>query len=365
MLSYPEDLPLPLQANYSESVSPNVKRSSMSDGYVRQRKVTSNAPRSVNVTFYFNSEELVKFEDFILQLNEGADWFLLKIPTKQYTEGLTSFATAERTVRLQSGKYTKTLQFFSDDKWLWKIAANLDLSMDDYAVDDVMPPEETQWDTNSDYGFEFLVSGGIPIVRGKKKCFICSKSAVTGSDDYVTIQGNGVTVGIDFYTEGIQLTSEKKILEIDSEYEGIGTASQTNYFIGRASSVDAALMGMGLISGRNSTKETTGALFSELTNSSYTSLTRISQTSYSVTIPYGDRITRRDIFINDTENDELQYYQVMNDQLTYKAVYSGCRNWTAVFYQIGDAVNRGKYNNINLKSVKVKNSLFKPIPEGV
>ena len=101
MLSYPEDLPLPLQANYSESVSPNVKRSSMSDGYVRQRKVTSNAPRSVNVTFYFNSEQLVKFEDFILQLNEGADWFLLKIPTKQYTEGMTSFATAERTVRLQ------------------------------------------------------------------------------------------------------------------------------------------------------------------------------------------------------------------------------------------------------------------------
>lgn len=365
MLSYPEDLPLPLQANYSESVSPNVKRSSMSDGYVRQRKVTSNAPRSVNVTFYFNSEQLVKFDDFILQLNEGADWFLLKIPTKQYTEGLTSFATAERTVRLQSGKYTKTLQFFSDEKWLWKVAASLDLSMTDYAMDGVEVSEDCGWDTDSSYEFEFLVKGGVPVVRGKKKCFICSKSAVTGSDDYVTIQGNGVTVGLDFYTEGIQLTSEKKILEIDSEYEGIGTASQTNYFIGRASSVDAALMGMGLISGRNSTKETTGALFSELTNSSYTSLTRISQTSYSVTIPYGDRITRRDIFINDTENDELQYYQVMNDQLTYKAVYSGCRNWTAVFYQIGDAVNRGKYNNINLTSVKVKNSLFKIIPEGV
>lgn len=366
MLSYPEDLPLPLQANYSESVSPNVKRSSMSDGYVRQRKVTSNAPHSVNVTFYFNSEELVKFEDFILQLNEGADWFLLKIPTKQYTEGLTSFATAERTVRLQSGKYTKTLQFFSDDKWLWKIAANLDLSMNDYAVDDVMPPEETQWNTNSDYEFEFFVSGGVPIVRGKKKCFICSKSAVTGGDDYVTIQGNGVTVGLDFYTEGIQLTSEKKILEIDSEYEGIGTASLTNYFIGRASSVDASLMGVGLLSGRDSTKEeTTSGLFDELTNSSYNLISRISRRIYTVNIPYGERIQRRDIFINDTENNQFKYYLVMNDMLCYEAVYSGVRNWTAVFYQIGDAENRGKYNNINLTSVKVKNSLFKIIPEGV
>lgn len=365
MLSYPENLPLPLQANYSESVSPNVKRSSMSDGYIRQRKVTSNAPRSLAVTWYFNSEQLVQFEDFLIRLNEGADWFLLKIPTKQYTEGLTSFVTAERTVRFQSGKYTKTLQFFSDDKWLWKIAANLDLSMDDYAVDDVMPPEETQWNTNSEYEFEFLVSGGVPIVRGKKKCFITSVSPVTGGDDYVTIQGNGVTVGLDFYTEGIKLTSEKKILEIDSEYEGIGTASQTYYFIGRASSVDAVLMGVGLVSGRNSTKETIGGLFDELTNSSYTSLSRISRTTYTVNIPYGESIQRRDIFINDTENNQFKYYQVMNDMLCYEAVYSGVRNWTAVFYQIGDAVNRGKYNNIKLKSLKVKNALFKKIPEGV
>ena len=365
MLSYPEDLPLPLQANYSESISPNVKRSSMSDGYIRQRKVTSNAPRSLAVTWYFNSEQLVQFEDFLIQLNEGADWFLLKIPTKTFSEGVASFATTERTVRFQSGKYTKTLQFFSDDKWLWKIAANLDLSMDDYAVDDVIPPEETQWNTNSDYEFEFLVSGGVPVVRGKKKCFITSVSTVTGGDDYVTIQGNGVTVGFDFYTEGIKLTSEKKILEIDSEYEGIGTASQTYYFIGRASCVDSSLMGVGLISGRNSTKETIGGLFDELTNSSYTSISRISRTTYTVNIPYGESIKRRDIFINDTENNQFKYYQVMNDMLCYEAVYSGVRNWTAVFYQIGDAVNRGKYNNIKLKSIKIKNALFKKIPEGV
>ena len=201
MLSYPENLPLPLQANYSESVSPNVKRSSMSDGYIRQRKVTSNAPRSLSVTWYFNSEQLVQFEDFLIQLNEGADWFLLKVPTKTYSEGVVSFATTERTVRFQSGKYTKTLQFFSDDKWLWKIAANLDLSMDDYAVDDIMPPEETQWNTNSDYDFEFLFSGGVPTVKGRKKCFIVSAENPTGTEDSnIIINSDSDRTGLNFYT---------------------------------------------------------------------------------------------------------------------------------------------------------------------
>lgn len=363
MLSYPSELPLPLQAQYSESVQPNIKRSSMSDGYVRQRKITSNALHSLSVSWYFTAEQLLIFNDFFARINEGADWFLMKVPSQKHVAGQTSFDVIERPVRFQSGKYTSSLQFFSDDRWLWKITAALDLNLNDYLEAET---EDDSWNYDSEYEFKFEVKGGVPVVSGKKKCFICSKSAVTGSDDYVTIQGNGVTVGLDFYTEGIQLTSEKKILEIDSEYEGIGTASLTNYFIGRASSVDASLMGVGLLSGRDSTKEeTTSGLFDELTNSSYNLISRISRRIYTVNIPYGERIQRRDIFINDTENNQFKYYLVMNDMLAYEAVYSGARNWTAVFYQIGDAVNRGKYNNINLYSIKVKNSLFKAIPEGV
>ena len=52
MLIYPESLPLPLQADYAVSVAPNIKRSTMSDGWIRQRKVTSNTPDSVTVSFY-------------------------------------------------------------------------------------------------------------------------------------------------------------------------------------------------------------------------------------------------------------------------------------------------------------------------
>lgn len=363
MLSYPSELPLPLQAQYSESVQPNIKRSSMSDGYVRQRKITSNALHSLSVSWYFTAEQLLIFNDFFARINEGADWFLMKVPSQKHVAGQTSFDVIERPVRFQSGKFTSSLQYFSDDRWLWKITAALDLNLNDYLEAET---EDDSWNYDSEYEFKFEIKGGVPVVSGKKKCFICSAAVPSIVDDYIRIHGNNETIGLDIYTEGVQLNAQKTVLEIDTAYQANDTASSGSYYyFGRALSVDVDLLGMGLTSSRNSTKETTGSLFSELTNTSYTSLTRISQRSYSVNIPYGESIQRRDIFINDSENNQFKYYLVMNDMLAYEAVYSGVRNWTAVFYQIGDAVNRGKYNNINLYSVKVKNSLFKAIPEGV
>lgn len=370
MLSYPEDLPLPLQANYSESVSPNVKRSSMSDGYIRQRKVTSNAPRSLAVTWYFNSEQLIQFEDFLIQLNEGADWFLLKIPTKQYTEGLTSFATAERTVRFQSGKYTKTLQYFSDDKWLWKIAANLDLSMNDYAMDDIMPPEETQWNTNSDYDFEFLFSGGVPTVKGRKKCFIVSAENPTGTEDSnIIINSNLDRKGLNFYTEAFQLnTTNKKILEIQTDYIGVGANTYLSYyFLGRMRNSDSGL-GLGLISARNNSTEFIQAkhdfaVINRYGNSVSKSVKR--QQYFDINVAPGTPIVRRDIFINDPTENELTYYGVINDKLACVVTYNQTYDFSAVLYHIGDPTQNGLYNFINLTAVRSKNSLFKPIPEGV
>lgn len=365
MLSYPSELPLPLQAQYSESVQPNIKRSSMSDGYVRQRKITSNALHSLSVSWYFTAEQLVIFQEFFSRINEGADWFLMKVPSQKYVAGQTSFDVIERSVRFQSGKYTSTLQFFSDERWLWKITAALDLNLNDFLEAET---EDDSWNYDSEYEFKFEIKGGVPVVSGKKKCFICSAVTPSIVDDYLRIHGTYETIGLDVYTEGVQLTAQKNVLEIDTEYEGIdaNTFLTKYYYFGRASSVDAALRGVGLTAGRNYSKEITAPdLFKELTNNSYTSLTRISQNTYSYVIPVGTKIQRRDIFINDIENDQLKYYLVMNDVLTYEAVFSGVRNWTAVFYQIGDPYNRGLYNNINLYSIKVKNSLFKAIPEGV
>lgn len=370
MLSYPENLPLPLQANYSESVSPNVKRSSMSDGYIRQRKVTSNAPRSLSVTWYFNSEQLVQFEDFLIQLNEGADWFLLKVPTKTYSEGVVSFATTERTVRFQSGKYTKTLQFFSDDKWLWKIAANLDLSMDDYAVDDIMPPEETQWNTNSDYDFEFLFSGGVPTVKGRKKCFIVSAENPTGTEDSnIIINSDSNRTGLNFYTEAFQLnTTNKKILEIQTDYVGVDANTYSSYyFMGRMRNSDSGL-GLGLISARNNRTEFIQANYDFAVINKYgyyVSKSVKRQQSFAVDVAPGTPIVRRDIFINDPAENELTYYGIINDKLACVVTYNQTYDFSAVLYHIGDPTQNGLYNFIKLTAVRSKNSLFKPIPEGV
>ena len=151
MLSYPAELPLPLQAQYSESVQPNIKRSSMSDGYVRQRKITSNALHSLSVSWYFTAEQLVIFQEFFSRINEGADWFLMKVPSQKYVAGQTSFDVIERSVRFQSGKYTSTLQFFSDERWLWKITAALDLNLNDFLEAET---EDDSWNYDSEYEFK-------------------------------------------------------------------------------------------------------------------------------------------------------------------------------------------------------------------
>lgn len=342
----------------------------MSDGYVRQRKVTSNAPRSLAVTWYFNSEQLVQFEDFLIQLNEGADWFLLKVPTKTYSEGVVSFETAERMVRFQSGKYTKTLQYFSDDKWLWKIAANLDLSMNDYAMDDIMPPEETQWNTNSDYDFEFLFSGGVPTVKGRKKCFIVSAENPTGTEDSnIIINSNLDRKGLNFYTEAFQLnTTNKKILEIQTDYVGVDTNTYTSYyFMGRMRNSDSGL-GLGLISARNNSTEFIQANYDFAVINRYgNSVSKLVKRRqyFDFDIVPGTPIVRRDIFINDPAENELTYYGVINDKLACVVTYNQTYDFSAVLYHIGDPTQNGLYNFINLTAVRSKNSLFKPIPEGV
>ena len=131
MLVYPESLPLPLQNDYAVSVAPNIKRSTMSDGWIRQRKVTSNTPDSVTVSFYFNEVQMGVFLDFIEALNEGADWFKLKLPTNVIDDNEDHvIALRERVVRFQSGKYSEKLNFYEGTQWLWKITATLDIQKD-------------------------------------------------------------------------------------------------------------------------------------------------------------------------------------------------------------------------------------------
>lgn len=368
LLSYPENLPLPLQADYSINISPNIRRSSMSDGWIRQRKVTSNALNTVSVSFYFDEAEINTFMDFWASISEGADWFLLKLPTKTKNE-LDEFSTQliERKVRFQNGKYTNKLSYFSDGRWLWKITANLDIQNED---DFESSENADDWNTDSEYNFEFLFQGDLPVVKGKKRCFLVSGEMPTGSDENppnITLNSSSLNIGINFYSEGLKLnTTDKKILEIQTEYIGFDSNTYSSYYyFGRMMNSDKNLLGFGLWSLRNNyTEFSLRNNFAILNNRlSAQTKTDTSYHIYDVSIPQNTKIIKRDIFINDPSSGTCHYYCVLNDELTADIIYNSCFNFDAVLYQIGDPTQNGYYNFIKIYSIKAKNSLFKGIPE--
>lgn len=366
MLIYPESLPLPLQADYAVSVAPNIKRSTMSDGWIRQRKVTSNTPDSVTVSFYFNEVQMGVFLDFIEALNEGADWFQLKLPTNVIDDNEDHvIALKERVVRFQSGKYSEKLNFYEGSQWLWKITATLDIQKElfhESTADD-------SWNTDSQYDFEFVFNSGMPVIKGKKKCFLVSRDTPSGASENpscININTSDNT-GINFYSEGLQLdTSHNKILEIDTLYKGVSANSYNYYYyLGRVKNTDKSVNGVGLFTLRNNTTEygrsdNFNILNAQLNTVSYTVN---SYHVYAVNIPYNTEIHRRDIFINKPSENKCYYYCVMNDQLVVEAVINSCITFSAVLYQIGDTNNSGSYNWIKLYSVYAKNGLIGSIPE--
>lgn len=368
MLIYPESLPLPLQADYAVSVAPNIKRSTMSDGWIRQRKVTSNTPDSVTVSFYFNEVQMGVFLDFIEALNEGADWFLLKLPTNVIDDNEDHvIALRERVVRFQSGKYSEKLNFYEGSQWLWKITATLDIQKELFQESTA----DDSWNTDSQYDFEFVFNSGMPVIKGKKRCYLVSRDTPTGASENpscinIDTPENDNT-GIDFYTEGLQLdTSQHKILEIDTHYKGVSANSYNYYyFLGRVKNTDKSVYGLGLFSLRNNTTEygrsdNFSILNAQLNTVSYTVN---SYHVYAVNIPRNTEIHRRDIFINKPSENKCYYYCVMNDELVVEAVINSCITFSAVLYQIGDTNNSGSYNYIKLYSVYAKNGLIGSIPE--
>ena len=61
MFFLPINLPKPQQSGYTRKFAPNMLRTQMSDGYVRQRLINQGTPDSVSVTWLFNSEEYSEF----------------------------------------------------------------------------------------------------------------------------------------------------------------------------------------------------------------------------------------------------------------------------------------------------------------
>ena len=122
---YPSKFPKPLQSGYSSKHRPNMLRTSMSDGYVRQRLVNQGAPDTLSVQIMLNE---IQYKEFVSwykgDIQCGASWFVMPLLAVD-TEGSIQY----RYVRIQNGEFTASVVTTSpSDGTIYRLNMALDVS---------------------------------------------------------------------------------------------------------------------------------------------------------------------------------------------------------------------------------------------
>ena len=109
MIAYPDNLPKPSVNGYSESIEPSIARTTMSDGYVRQRLISKHKYNTLTCSFLFTQGQYYQWTSFLQnEVNFGADWF--NLPILSYDNDKQEEKIIYKTVRLQNGKYSASLK---------------------------------------------------------------------------------------------------------------------------------------------------------------------------------------------------------------------------------------------------------------
>ena len=123
---YPNSLPKFLQDGYTLKRSPNVLRTTMTNGTVRQRLLSKDAPHTLSVTLQFNN--LADYQTFVAfyqnRINFGVDWFIAPILNDRLE---TTDPIIARKVRIQNGQITESLNFRNSIGACYKISMTLDV----------------------------------------------------------------------------------------------------------------------------------------------------------------------------------------------------------------------------------------------
>ena len=123
---YPNSLPKFLQDGYTLKRSPNVLRTTMTNGTVRQRLLSKDAPHTLSVTLQFNN--LADYQTFVAfyqnHINFGVDWFIAPILNDRLE---TTDPIIARKVRIQNGQITESLNFRNNIGACYKISMTLDV----------------------------------------------------------------------------------------------------------------------------------------------------------------------------------------------------------------------------------------------
>ena len=121
--SYPSALPMAMQAGYTARHKPNMVRTTMADGHVRQRLVNQGAPDTVSVQIMMSEKQYRIFiRWYKTEIRCGADWFVMPLLSVD-SPGTIQY----RHVRIQNGELTATVVSANkEDGVLYRIAMTLD-----------------------------------------------------------------------------------------------------------------------------------------------------------------------------------------------------------------------------------------------
>lgn len=144
---YPTSLPRVLQSGYANKHRPNIIRTAMSDGYVRQRIVNQGAPDSLNVSITMTETDYRTFLTWYkADIRSGQDWFVMPLLA---TEGDQSIQY--KYVRIQNGEVNAQLVSTSASVGsIYKLSMTLDVSntvVDDGSWDPDVPTGPTDDET--------------------------------------------------------------------------------------------------------------------------------------------------------------------------------------------------------------------------
>ena len=116
-----------LQSGYSLKRTPSVIRTTMTNGTVRQRLLSKDAPHVLTATLQFNNlsdyQTWVDFYNGII--NYGVDWFIAPILNDRTDDDQNQIIA--RKVRIQNGSITEQLQFRNNVGACYKINMTLDV----------------------------------------------------------------------------------------------------------------------------------------------------------------------------------------------------------------------------------------------
>ncbi len=120
MQFYPSYLPPPQQRGFNYKIKPNIIRTQMADGHVRQRLVNTGNPHELSVTFIFSDEEYRKFMAWYRKdINYGQDWFYMPV--------LNEYGSTDSLCRIQNGELSASLNCVNNNGPLWSVQCRLDV----------------------------------------------------------------------------------------------------------------------------------------------------------------------------------------------------------------------------------------------